>query len=278
MSAEGVDLRQLQQFLYRLITAPGGVAEGLAQEVALPGGSLDRLVIGDVRMSPADRVEVYANGYFYRILDVLREDYPATLAVAGDDHFHNLATGYLIDYPPTQPSIYFAGLNFAAYLATHPLRARFPFIADLARLERATLESFHAADTPVLDAAAMRALSPTEWPALTIRLHPATRLIDSEWRVDAVLRAIEDGVSWSHPDRDDTTIVVWRRDNRAYYRAIEMAEGEALRAANDDKGVSFAAICESIAACANAEDDAAALINRLLARWLLDGLLFRTSA
>jgi hypothetical protein len=276
MSAEGVDLKHLQQFLYRLITAPGGVAEGLAQEVALPDGGLGQLVIGEDRMSPVERVEVYANGYFYRILEVLKEDYPATLAVAGDDHFHNLATGYLIDYPPAQPSIHFAGLNFAAYLATHPLRARWPFVADLARLERATLESFHAAGAPTLEAHAMRALSPAEWPALTIRLHPATRLIDSEWRVDTVLRAVEDGVAWSPPERDDATIVVWRNDNRVYYRATEAAEGEALRSANDNSGVPFATICESIASHASADDDAAALINRLLARWLLDALLLRT--
>jgi hypothetical protein len=277
MSADAVDLKHLQQFLYRLITVPGGVAEGLAQEVAITGGGLDQLVISDDRMSPVERVEVYANGYFYRLLEVLKEDYPATLAVAGDDHFHNLATGYLIDYPPTQPSIHFAGLNFAAYLATHPLRARWPFIADLARLERATLESFHAAGAPALHAEALRALSPTEWPALTIRLHPATRLIESEWRIDTVLREVEDGRAWTDPERDDATILVWRRDNHVYYRATEAAEREALGLANDENGVPFAAICESIASAADKNDDAAALINRLLARWLLDGLLLRTA-
>ena len=126
---------------------------------------IERLVASDDRMTPIERVEIYANGYFYRILDVLKEDYPAILAVVGADNFHNLATGYLIDCPPTEPSIYFAGRHFAGYLATHPLRARFPYLADLARLERGTLESFHAADAKALDADAMREIPPTEWPA-----------------------------------------------------------------------------------------------------------------
>ena len=47
--------------------------------------------------------------YFYRILDVLKEDFPATLAVLGADNFHNLVTGYLIEYPPQHFSISYAG-------------------------------------------------------------------------------------------------------------------------------------------------------------------------
>jgi hypothetical protein len=276
MSAAAVDLKHLQQIIYRLVTAPGGVAEGLAQGVASPVGGLAQLVVGDDRMSPDERVEIYANGYFYRLLEVLKEDYPATLVVVGDANFHNLATGYLIDYPPREPSIHFAGANFAAYLATHPLCERWPFLGDLARLERATLESFHAADAQALDAAAMRTLSPAEWPALTIRLHPATRLIDCGWRVDTVLQAVESGVAWTHPDGEDVTIIVWRRESRVYYRAIETAEREALRLASVDNGTTFAAICESVAAGSDAEGDVVDLINRLLARWLLDGILIRT--
>src|ERR1700682_4749777 len=119
-----LDLRRLQEILYRLIVASGGVAAGLAHETALPANGLAALVAGEDRMTAVERVEVYATGYFYRLLDVLKEDFPATLAVVGADNFHNLATGYLIDYPPTEPSIYYAGKNFADYLIAHPLSER----------------------------------------------------------------------------------------------------------------------------------------------------------
>lgn len=277
MTSDDIDLRRLQEIIYRLIVAPTGVADGLAQETILPVGGLDRLVAGDDRMTPVERVEIYANGYFYRILDVLKEDYPAVLAVVGADNFHNLATGYLIDYPPTEPSIYFAGRNLAAYLATHPLRERLPYLADLARLERSTLESFHAADAKALDADAMRAIPPAGWPALRMRAHPAMRLEESAWRVDRVLRAVEDAVVWRPPDREPVTIVVWRREARVAYRAAETVERESLRLASVDGGTTFAVICETIAATAGESDDVAALINRLLGRWLSDGLLIQAA-
>jgi hypothetical protein len=34
--------------------------------------------------------------YFYRLLDAIKEDFPATLKILGDFEFHNLITGYLI--------------------------------------------------------------------------------------------------------------------------------------------------------------------------------------
>jgi hypothetical protein len=277
MTQDAVDLKLLQEFLYRLITAPNGVVEGLARDALLPVGGLESLVACDDRMTPVERVEIYANSYFYRLLEVLKEDFPATLAVAGADHFHNLVTGYLADYPPVAPSIFFAGQNFAAFLATQPPRERWPFLASLALLERTALESFHAADAHALDADAMRTIAPADWPALTMCTHPATRLVDCAWRVDKLLHAFETGATWQAPDLEDVTIIVWRRDARVSYRILETVERGALRMASVAGGTTFAAICEAIAAAANETDDVAPLINRLLTRWLLDGLLIPTA-
>ncbi len=136
------ELKNLQSLLYRLITAPSGVAEGLAAERELSARGLDSIVLGDERLSAADRVDIYANMYFYRLLDALKEDFPATLAVLGADNFHNLVTGYILEYPPTEPSLYYCGRYLADYLRDHPLSESAPFIADLARLERASCRGF----------------------------------------------------------------------------------------------------------------------------------------
>ena len=81
-------LKELQSLLYRLITAPSGVAEGLVAERSLGAGGLEAIVRGDDRLSAEARVDIYANMYFYRILDALKEDFPATRAVLGGDNFH----------------------------------------------------------------------------------------------------------------------------------------------------------------------------------------------
>src|SRR5579875_481000 len=64
------DLKRLQILLYRAITeGPDG---GLGQDFLL------RMIRGDERLSASERIAIYANAYFYRLLDCLRDDFPAT--------------------------------------------------------------------------------------------------------------------------------------------------------------------------------------------------------
>ncbi|HEV2169709.1 MAG TPA: DNA-binding domain-containing protein, partial [Candidatus Binatus sp.] len=113
-----MELRNIESLLYRLITAPEGVRDGLGRERRLPAGGLGAIIDGDDRLDAVDRLDIYANMYFYRLLDVLREDFPATAAVVGTDLFHNLVTGYLLEHPPTEPSIAYAGRYLAKHLRT----------------------------------------------------------------------------------------------------------------------------------------------------------------
>jgi len=265
------DLHWVESLLYRLITAPSGVVEGLAAEKSLAPGGLAQVIAGDDRLSAEERVDIYANMYFYRILDVIKEDFPATLAILGDERFHNLVTGYLIEYPPAHFSISYAGDRLADFIRDHPPREEFPFLADLARLERALIDVFHAPDSVPLDAEQMRAISPEDWPALKLTAHPAHQILALEWNVAAILKSVEQGEEPSYPVRDDISMLVWRNRNRVYYRAIDPSERDELSAIA--KGTTFAEICEVIAG--GVEGDPASAINQRLETWLRDGILVR---
>ena len=265
-------LRKLQSLLYRLITAPSGVAEGVAAERELGSGGLGAIVLGDDRLSAEARVDIYANMYFYRLLDALKEDFPATLAVLGGDNFHNIVTGYLLEYPPTEPSLFYCGRHLAAWLRDHPIRDGAPFIADLAALERAVAEVFHGPDAVALEPDSLRAIAPADWPAMKLGIHPSAQILALDWRVSELLRAVEERRPWKPAQPGAVKVLVWRRKARVFHRDLERAEADALEAAS--RGVTFAEICDLVAANAGDQDPVAAM-NRLLARWLLDGLLTR---
>jgi hypothetical protein len=265
-----IHLKELESLLYRLITAPSGVAEGLATERDLGADGLDAIVLSDDRLSAEARVDIYANMYFYRIRDALKEDFPATLAVLGDDNFHNLVTAYLLEYPPTEPSISCCGRHLADYLRDHPIREGTPFVADLAQLERAVVEVFHGTDEAALGPDALRATPPEDWPAMKLRIHPAAQILALEWRVSELLRAVEEGHPWKPAERGAVKVLVWRCNARVFYRDLERAEADALEAAS--RGATFAEICDVVAAN---DQDPVAEMNRLLARWLSDCLLTR---
>jgi len=264
------DLKSVQSLLYRLIVAPSGVTEGLREESDLSADGLGTIVRGDNRLSAIERLDIYAEMYFYRLLDCLKEDYPATVAVVGATNFHNLITGYLLAYPPSHPSVLFAGRYLANFLDSHPLREQWPFIADLARLERALIEVFHAADAPALSSEELRAIAPADWPMLELKTHPALQLLPTQWNVVNVAHAVEGGSDWEPPDRSSSQVLVWRKDCRCYYREIGGLELDLIRAITG--GASVAALCERVAAVSLSEDPTGAFLE-LLERWLADSIL-----
>jgi hypothetical protein len=272
-------LADLQTLLYRLITAPGGPHDAAAQEQLLGDNGLGAVITGNERLSPSERVGIYANAYFYRLHDILKEDFPCTHAILGDVHFHNLITGYLIDYPPSEPSVLYAGRHLPLYLQTITRLSgmslsQWPFLQDLARLERACIEVFHGADGDALESTSLRGLAPESWPSLKIRLHPAAQILDAEWRIDALMEAIKDARSWEPPARKPAAILVWRQHWQVRYRALEAAECEVLKIAA--AGSDFASICAALAnelESASDVSDLASTINRMFNRWLNDGLL-----
>jgi len=269
-----VNLPELQTLLYQLITTPEG-SEWIGNERRPAPGRIETLVRGDQRLSAIERVNIYADAYFYRLLDCLYEEFPATFAVVGSDNFAALVRDYLLACPPTEPSIFYAGRYLDSFLRNHPLAKRWPFISELARLERAILDVFHAADTSTLSDEAMRAIPSEQWPAIKFETHPAVEILRNEWRVADVLCAVESGRGWSQPAHQKTAVLVWRQDAQVNYRDLEDMETRALALLSE--GASFAAICEAIAALATGSDQVP-LIGRLLARWLGDGIIVRADA
>src|SRR5215472_13144893 len=270
--AMSFQLKDLQNLLYRLITAPSGVAEGLGTEHALPAGGLAALVDGDERLSAEARVDVYADMYFYRLLEALKEDYPATLAVLGEANFHNLITAYLIEHRPSEPSLRGAGKFVPDFLRRHPLRAQVPFVADLAMLERAITDVFCAADATPLEVSEMNALEPELWGAVKMRRIAASAVLRAHWRVGEVLRAVEEKRDWKSPGRERNRILVWRRNSRVSYR--EIASNEAAALAMLARTTKFANVCEVLAR-GLPQDQAPQAIRDTLARWLSEGLITR---
>lgn len=266
-------LRETQKILWQLITAPEGVAKGLAEledpSRVLPEG-LEGLVRSDERLSAVERLDVYANMYFFRILDCLKEDFPAVRATVGETHFHNLVTGYLIDHPSTHPSLRWAGRHLPAFLDANDLGRERPWLSDLARLEWAILDAFDAPDAEPLAPERLEALPPERWAEARIRLSPSLRIVAVASRVDTVWATAMKGGEVADPAAEATAIRVWRRDLRVLHRAVDAPEAAALGAVV--AGEDFANVCAAVAALTSLEA-APLAATEILQRWFADGLV-----
>jgi hypothetical protein len=151
-------LADAQALFHALVTARDDVA-AIAARDAEARAAVDAMVVGDERLSAVERLDLYATMYFVRIHDVLRDEYARSVAVLGGEAFHALVTDYLQACPPAHPSLREAGARLPGFVTGHALAADRPWLAELARLERARLEVFDGPDaTPLsLDAPGARA-------------------------------------------------------------------------------------------------------------------------
>ena len=271
------DLGSTQRRIWRWLTAPSGVRAALAEEGDPDGAGLAVLLRGDARCSAIARLEIYANAYFQRVHDALAEDHAALAAALGAGWFHDLVTAYLLAHPPAHPSLRFAGSELPRFLdaapGAAPFRRRFPFAADLARLEWALSFAFDAADAEPLRREDLAALPLAEWEQLALALHPSVRTLRLDWPVTALREAFDsDGaVPLRAPASPEPCgVVVWRRGERVFFRSAEPLELELLEAVR--AGARFGVLCER-AARQVGEAEAPARAAGWLAAWVGTGLL-----
>ena len=87
----------------------------------------------------ADRFAVYRNNVAHSLTEALGTTFAATKTALGDAPFRALALAHVREEPPTSPVLF-------TYGATFPDRLADPALRDLARLEHARVQAFHAAD------------------------------------------------------------------------------------------------------------------------------------
>jgi hypothetical protein len=272
--SDGASLAELQRRFFELVTGAESVAKELAAR-GVPASDLEALIAGDARASAVERLDVYANMYFFRILDVLRADYPKLLAVVGDEAFHDLATAYLQAEPSRHPSLRFVGGALPGFLAGHALARERPWLGELAALEWARVDVFDRADAAPLEREALAELPPARFAELELRAVPAAVLVRAAFAVEEPWRALEAGGEAAPPPRapEGHAILVWRRGVVVHHRAVGGDERRALELVL--AGTTFGALCAGLGEALGSDEAAAALAARGLGQWLADELLAR---
>jgi hypothetical protein len=246
------------------------------QEHLLAGGGelMQPLVHADAVADAPTRLDVYAQAYRLRLLEVLGKDYPALRRLLGAAEFDSLAAAYLRAHPSDTASVRWFGRHLPEFLQG---RGGTP-AAELARFEWSKGLVFDSPDAPPLEMAAIAALPAARWPRM--RLHPqqAVLRMDLHWNAPAIFQACERGVRLPRPRRSDAPLawLLWRDTaGDIRWRSLPPAEAAAWDAAA--AGAAFGEICERLCEWVEAEE-ASMLAASLLKLWLADGLLAAVDA
>lgn len=141
----------------------------------------------------ARRFAIYRNNSLQSLTEALRDGFPVINRLIGGDCFDGVAWRFITAHPPTGGCLLDYGAGFAAHLSSDPATAGLLYLADMARLEWAWHEAFHAADEPCWTLAELGAIAAERQAALRWRLHPSVRTIESDWPLLRLFAANQPG-------------------------------------------------------------------------------------
>lgn len=135
------------------------------------------------------RFAVYRNNVHVSLVEALAKAFPVTLRLVGDEFFRAMARAYVADHKPNSPILIRYGEAFPDFVAGFAPAARLAYLADLARLEHAWLQAYHAAEGRPLDAQEISGLATNKLLEARLAAHPATRLVESVFAIGSIWSA-----------------------------------------------------------------------------------------
>jgi hypothetical protein len=222
-------------------------------------------------LSGPQRLQVYRNNVMVGLTKSLRTTYPVVDRLVGEGFFDYAADDYIRRHPSASGDLHEFGAAFAAFLETFDPARELAYLPDVARLEWACHQVFHAAGHGPLDLDALSTIPQARHETVKFRLHPASHLLASPYPVLRIWQVNQDGY-----DGDPTVdlgeggvmLLIIRRDLDIEIQRLETGEYALLQALDED--LTFAAACERALAAQPGFDLAGCFRDRVAQATLVD--------
>jgi hypothetical protein len=195
-------------------------------------GVLPEWIRGD-GLDPVARINIYRNNWREGFLKALALEFPVVERLVSEEYFRQLGERFLGRYPSRAGDLHHIGELFPGFVAVEFANGPYAYLADVARLEWACQESLVACDVAPADLTALRAVAAEELERVRFDLHPACRLVSSDYPIVRIWRANQD-------DRDGAEIIdlregpdfvlVSRRGDGIELRSLPVADFSFARA------------------------------------------------
>jgi hypothetical protein len=251
----------------------------------------ERLVKPNDRLTAFERLQIYNQQYWWRLLGAFAEDFRGLRAVLGERKFDRLSVAYLEACGSHSWNLRNIGANLVPFLEKNPalIHPRTELALDVARVEWARVLAFDDPDKPVITA---KQIAKTPADRLRLGLQPYVSLLELHYPVDELMRtlkhseiaAVSNAVAATHTRARKTVTVrrsrkpihlaVHRFQYSVYYKRLDPEAYHLLLALRS--GATLEDACA--AAFADSEElpqQSAARIQEWFARWMEFGWFCR---
>lgn len=221
-------------------------------------------LVGPDREPSARRFNVYRNNVVLGLIEALKTAYPAVCRIVGEEFFMAMARAYAVLEPPATPIMLEYGATFPDFIEAFEPAQCVPYLADIARLERAWLEAYHAAEAMPINPASLGALDHQHLSQVRFTLHPSLRIVRSSYPIAQIWAMNSDGGT---PAAIDTfgggeDVIVLRPAVEVWVRVVAASAAAFVLSLQAGASISGAAAC---AINAHPDFDLAAVLRDLFA-------------
>ncbi len=227
-------------------------------------------IVGPDHQVSVRRFGVYRNNVSSSLIEALGDNFPVVKMLVGQRFFEAVAQVYHRQNYPRVPMLFRYGAEFPGFLEDFEPVQDVPYLPDVARLEWAWLQAFHAADIPPMPGDALAALPQERLHEAVFEAHPASALVTSRWPVATILANHKQGGDLTGVDMAAAeTALVTRADVNVEIRTLPEGGGQFLNALMSGEPLGIAAEC---ATQASASFDLASNIAGMLQAGVFTGL------
>lgn len=131
----------------------------------------------------ASAFAVYRNNVASSLINVLAARFPVIVRLIGEEAFRGLALRFITLRPPRSPVLLRYGGDFPKFLQALSETAMAGYLADIARIEVARGDAYHAIDVEPVRPERFAQVAPRQLPRLKVLLHPSLTLLRSRFPV-----------------------------------------------------------------------------------------------
>ena len=216
----------VQRWFQAVVTHPAGIEVGAVSDEAqalirLDRGELEAVVRRSRNLTAAERISIYANAYYSRLLECLGANYPILKQTLGEEVFDSFAFEYLQQYPSRSYTLDHLGESFAKFLQeTRPEEegeeVGWPdFLIDLATFEWAIAKVFDGPGVEgktLLTPEALQSFPPERFAEARLVPVPCLHVMTFRFPINAYYTAARRQEDVPVPDPGEEHVVLTRRD------------------------------------------------------------------
>lgn len=202
--------------------------------------------IAHSRFPPERHLQVYRNNVFASLTAALEAVFPVVARLVGVGFFNYAAHDFILRHPPRGGNLHDFGGEFADFLAVFEPAAHLVYLPDIARLEWAYHEVYHAADAKPLSIESLTSIPQGRYASLRFSLQPHVRFVVSDYPVLTIWQVNQPG--YQGDDRVDLAqggvrVQILRRKLEIELYALDKGEYEFLGCLQAN--APFAQACEA---------------------------------